>query len=173
MKSVLVRLLLIVAVAVAPALIFQTYTEIRDRELRRQFMEDQALRLVRLVNAEQRRIVEGAEQVLTLMGSFASNMTGSEELCQHILADLLHQSPRYLSASIVGLDGHLVCAPPSFDRTKNLTERAYFHLAMQTGHLAIGEYVLDWETGLQTVHIAKPYKDVQGPLPAWPWCRSI
>ena len=64
MKSLLARLLLVVSVALVPALAFQAHTENEARLVRKQLVEEEALRLVRLVSAEQQRIVDGAEQVL-------------------------------------------------------------------------------------------------------------
>ena len=70
MKSLLARLLLIVSLALAPALAFQAYTESQARRFRQHLAEDEAMRLVRLVSSEQQRIIDAAEQVLeTLSGA--------------------------------------------------------------------------------------------------------
>ena len=64
MKSLLARLLLIVSLALVPALAFQAYTESQARRFRQHLVEDEAMRLVRLVSSEQQRIIDAAEQVL-------------------------------------------------------------------------------------------------------------
>jgi hypothetical protein len=69
MNSLLGRLLIVVAVALLPALAFQAYTENQARHVRHQLLQEEAMRLVRLVSAEQQRIIEGADQMLTLLGA--------------------------------------------------------------------------------------------------------
>jgi PAS domain S-box-containing protein len=162
MNSLLTRLLLIVAVALIPALCFQAYSENEARQLRQQFMEDQALDLVRFVSAEQRRIVEGAEAVLDVIGSAPSVQENRLDVCQRLATNVLAQSPRYDNLGILDLDGHPICAPEPFDHTIDLSARTYFRLALQTGGVAIGEYLAGQRLGKPTIHIAKPFKNRDG-----------
>ena len=142
MKSLLARLLLVVSVAMVPALGFQAYTEIGARHARQQFEDGEALRLMHVISSEQARIAEGAEQVLNVLSGAPAVQDGLADLCQRVLANLLKQSPRYVFAAVIGLNGHAICAPypvsPGFDARG----RAYFRLALQTGGFAIGEYAI-------------------------------
>ena len=158
LKSLQARLLLVGAIALVPALGFQAYTESQARRTRQQLMEDEALRLVRLVAAEQQRIVEGAEQVLNTLAGAPSVQDGQPELCRRLLANLLEQSPRYINANVLGLDGRILCAPGPFDPTTNGSDRTYFRMALQTGGFAIGDYVIGRGSGQPTLHMAKPFK---------------
>ncbi len=107
------KLFLIVLVAMVPALAFQAYTEFQARHIRQQLVQDEALRLVRLVASEQQRIIEGAEQVLNVIASAPAVQDNDPEQCRRMLANLLKQAPRYSSAAVTGLDGHVRCAPLS------------------------------------------------------------
>ena len=162
MKSLLARLLLIVSIAVVPALAFQAYTEGEARRARQQLVEDEALRLVRLVASEQQRIVEGAEQVLAVIGGAPAVQDDLPALCQRLLTNLLQQSPRYSSAGVIGLDGVTVCAPVPVDRSLNASDRAYFRLALQTGGFAVGEYAISRATNRPVIHMARPFKHRDG-----------
>ena len=87
-KSLLARLLLIVSIAVLPALAFQVYIEREARQTRQQLVEDEAMRLVRLVASEQQRIVEGAEQVLNVLSGAPAVQDDGPVPWAHRLAQL-------------------------------------------------------------------------------------
>ena len=164
MKSLLARLLLVVSIALVPALAFQAYTESQAQRIRQQFMEDEALRLVRLVNAEQQRIAEGAEQALDTLSGVPAIQDKLPELCPSLLANLLAQSPRYGFASVIGLDGHLLCASVPFDAGVDLSNRAYFRDVLRTGGFVIGEYTVGRVTGLKQIPMAKPFRNRDGSI---------
>ena len=67
MTSLSTRLLILVMLALLPALGFQAYTESQARNVRRQLVQDEVLRLLNLVRSEQQRIVDSAEQVLNVV----------------------------------------------------------------------------------------------------------
>ena len=162
MKSLLTRLLLVVSVALVPALGFQAYTEIDARRIRQQLVEDEALRLVRLLSSEQQRIAEGADQILDAISSSPAVQDSSPGECQIFLANLLHRLPRYNYATVIGLDGHTVCAPGPFDASIDLSDRLYFRLALQTAGFVIGESTIGRFSKQPAIHMAKPLTNRDG-----------
>jgi PAS domain S-box-containing protein len=163
-KGLLARLLLVGSVALVPALGFQVYTESEARRIRQHLVEDEALRLVRLVAFEQQQIVEGAEQVLNALSGSPAVQDNRPEDCRRLLANLLELSPRYINAAVIGLDGHAVCAPGPTDPANNASDRSYFRLALQTGGFAIGDYAIGRDTRQPTLHMAKPFRNRAGAL---------
>jgi len=163
-KSLLARLLLIVSIAVLPALAFQVYIEREARQTRQQLVEDEAMRLVRLVASEQQRIVEGAEQVLTVISGAPAVQDDIPALCQRLLANLLEQSPRYSFAGVIGPDGRSVCAPGPQDTGVDLSDRPYFRRALQTGGFVIGEYSVSRGAKRPVIHMAKPFRHRDGTI---------
>jgi len=89
LNSLLARLMLVVSIALVPALGFQAYTESEARHARQQLVEDEAMRLMHLVSTEQQRITESAEQVLSLVGTSPAIQDSRWDLCQRLLAGLL------------------------------------------------------------------------------------
>ena len=164
LNSLLARLMLVVSIALVPALGFQAYTESEARHARQQLVEDEAMRLMHLVSTEQQRITESAEQVLSLVGTSPAIQDSRWDLCQRLLAGLLEQSPRYVFAAFVGLDGHTICAPHAVDRGIDASNRAYFRLALQTGGFAIGTYVVGDVTGQPSLHMAEPVRGQDGTI---------
>jgi PAS domain S-box-containing protein len=162
MNSLLARLLLVVSVALAPALGFQAYTESEARRVRQQLVEEEALRLVRLIASDQQRIVEGAKQVLDTLSGTPAVQDNDLPGCQRLLANLQETSPRYNSAAVIGLDGHPVCAAVPFDRSLNVSASSYFRLSLQTGGFAIGEYAVGRISKKAGIHLARPFKNRDG-----------
>jgi PAS domain S-box-containing protein len=162
LKSLLARLLLVVSIALVPALAFQIYAESQARRTRQLLVEDEAMRLVRLVSAEQLRIVEGAGQVLDVISGAPAVQDGMPQLCTRLLANLLEQAPRYDTAIVIGLDGHYLCAPGPFDRAADMSDRAYFQLALRKGGFVVGDYAVSRWSKQPTIHMAKPFRTRNG-----------
>ncbi len=160
--SLLTRLMLVVLVALVPALGFQAYTEREARHIRLQLVEVEALRLLRLVSTEQERIIDGAEQALNAIAGSPIVQDNLPGLCQRLLDNVVHQSPRYNSALVIGLDGHPVCASGPFDRSTNLSDRPYFRQALLTGGTIVGNYMVGQRSGRPTIHMAKPFRNRDG-----------
>ena len=109
-RSLRVRLLLIVSVALAPALALQAWIEHDAGRVRQRLVEEEALRLVRLVADQQARIAEAAQEALSAIASSPSVQRLDPAGCHQLLAGLLLQVPRYNSVSVLGLDGQVVCS---------------------------------------------------------------
>ena len=155
MKRLLTRLLLVMSVAMLPALGFQIYTEHEARRVRAQLVEDEALSLMRLVSGEQYRIIEGAEQVLNTIAGAPAVQDNDPGRCHRLLANLIEQSPRYNNAFVAAPDGRVLCASNQSDLLVDIADRPYFRAALQSGDFAIGEYAVGRGSGLPAIHIAR------------------
>jgi len=162
MKSLLARLLVLVSVAMIPVVGFLAYSETEARHVRQHLMEDEALRLVRLVSGEQQQIVEAAEQTLTAISGAPALQDSIPDFCQRLVGNLLRHAPRYNFVGVLGLDGHLTCATAAFDRSLDMSDRPYFRRALQTGGFVIGEYSVGRSTGEPTIQMAQPLRNQDG-----------
>ena len=162
MRSLRTRLLVIVSIALAPALAFQAWTERDAHRLRQSLVEAEALRLLRAVSNQQQRIFEGAEQALAAVASSPAVRDGDAQGCHQLLAGLVAQEPRYNNAAVIGLDGHLLCAAVGTDLSASVADRTYFRLALQTGGFVIGDYTTGRFSRLSTIHVAQPFRDATG-----------
>ncbi len=156
------KLLLIVGAALLPALGSQIYSESQARAVRQQLTEDAGLRLLHLARAEQRRIVEGAEQVLSVIANAPSVRNHEPEHCQPLLANLLKEQIRYLYADAMTLDGTPFCASGLTDQTLNPSDRPWFKRALQTGGFVVGDYAIGRVSGQPSIHMARPFRDNDG-----------
>jgi PAS domain S-box-containing protein len=160
--SIWARLVLVVLIALVPALGFQAYSESEARRIRLQLVEDEALRLVRLISGEQQRIIDGAEQALYVLSVAPLLQDSQPQLCEGLLDNVVRQTPRYTLALVIGLDGHPVCASGPMDRSTDLSDRWYFRNALQTGGTVVGEFAIGRRTGRPTVHLARPFRNRDG-----------
>jgi PAS domain S-box-containing protein len=146
-----------IAGALTPFLLFQFYNEHTDRQIRQHIMEDEALRVARLVDTQLLQIVEGAEQVLNVIGSAPDILEGRQDRCARLLTNVLSRSQRYAGIGVLNHEGNPVCGLEPFDPTDNLSDRAYFQRARTSDRLAVGDFVRGRRIGGETIHLAKPY----------------
>ena len=164
MNSLLGRLLIVVAVAVLPALAFQAYSESQARQARQHLLEDEALRLVRLVGAEQQRIVEAAEQMLTVLAAAPALKDNLPGLCGQYLASLAEEAPRYGALAVIGLDGRPVCASVAYPPDAGRPERPEVVNAIRTGGFVVGGYAPSGMSAQPVLSFARPFRRSDGTL---------
>ena len=86
--ALLLRLFLLVAVALLPAIAIQSYNEFDLRRSHKREAKEQALGLAKLAAAEQQQIVEGARQVLTALSELPAIKARDVEACNAYLSAL-------------------------------------------------------------------------------------
>lgn len=161
-NSLLGRLLLVVGIALLPALFFLAYSETQAQHVRQQLAEQEALRLVYLVSSEQQRIIEGAEQVLDAIGVAMSVPDERPGFCQDLLVNLLAKEPRYRNAGVIGTDGRLQCSGKAEGIGIDLSDRPYFQDAMRTDALVVGDLMIGRVVATPTFVVAKRYRQRSG-----------
>ncbi len=139
-----VRLLLLVAVAILPALLIEAYNEYALRRTREAEVQGQAVRLGEQAAAELRQVIEGIQRVAVVLAQVpligeATLGTTSSDACSALLVRLRQEYPGQLSLGIANREGQLVCTTrgtPTVARVRG----AHFQRAMQTGQFVIGGY---------------------------------
>ena len=162
MSNLSARLLIMVTIALLPALSFQIYSESRAREMRQVLLEDEAQRLLHQVRADQQRIAEGADQMLVVLASAPGVREPIPDQCSRLLAATLQQSPRYGYADAIHLDGVPFCASRPINGVFNAADRPWFQRALQSEAFAMGDYALGRASGRPTIHFARPFRNQDG-----------
>src|SRR3990172_4129246 len=139
-SSLRVRLLLLVLLAVIPALGLTLYTNLEERQLRKQHVQEHALRLSRIVSADHERLIEDARQLLVTLARLAAVREGNRAACNALFADLLTQHSSYANLGVIGADGNVFCSALPLTGQVYAGDRAYFRRVLQTRDFAIGEY---------------------------------
>jgi hypothetical protein len=163
-SSLRFRLLLLVLLAVVPALGLILYTAAEQREAAVVDAQENALRIARLAASDQERLVEGARQLLTALAQLPSVRNHDEAQCTLFLADLLKQYPLYENLGAIDPNGNIFCSAIPSGRNVNVTDRGYFQHALQKSGFAVGEYLIARITGKATMATAYSVLDERGQL---------
>ncbi len=142
--SLLIRLFLLVALALLPAILLLIAMQIDLREQRSAAARDQAVRLARDASARLGRFVEGLREALVVLSEAPPVRSGDAASCTSMLLQLKARFADQILLGVNGPDGWVLCttagtAPRSFYNGN----RSFHRLPLLTGGFAVGE----WEQG--------------------------
>jgi signal transduction histidine kinase len=164
LASLRTRLLLLVLLAVIPALGLTLYTNLEERQLRKAQVQEQAMRLSRLVSADHERLVEDARKLLAALARLPGVREGKRAACDPLFADLLTRHSSYANLGVIGADGNVLCSGLPMTGPVYAGDRAYFQRARKTREFAIGDYQIGSITGKATLNFGYPVLDNRGQL---------
>lgn len=159
LSSLRTRLVLLVLLAVVPALGLILYTAAEQRRSATLEVQENTLRLVRLAANNQKQVVEASRQILTILAQLSVIREGNSAECDRLLVDLLKQYRTYANFAIVDRQGSTICSGFSNSVPVNLADRPYFQDALQSRKFEIGEYQIDRFTKKATLNFAYPILD--------------
>ena len=166
LTSLRTRLLLLVLLAVIPALGLTLYTNLEERRLRKVQVQEQAMRLIRLVSAGHERLIEDARQLLVTLARLPAVHDRSRAACSTLFADLLTQRSSYANLGVIGTDGDVFCSALPMTGRVYAGDRVYFRRAIETRDFAIGEYLVGRISGKPTLTFGYPVLDDGGHISA-------
>jgi PAS domain S-box-containing protein len=157
--SLRLRLILIILLAVLPALalIFLNAGQARRREAAA--VQEDAQRLTRLTASNVGQLVEGARQLLVVLSHLSRVQTQDAVACNTLFAALLTQYPLYANLGAAEPDGDLFCSALPLTSPVNASDRAWFQRAVETRAFAVGDYQIGRVTGKPTVNFGYPVLD--------------
>jgi PAS domain S-box-containing protein len=155
--TILSRLLLLVAVALLPAIAIQAYNEFDLRRVRQVEVQNQALSLAKLAAAEQEQIVQGIRQVLIALSELRAIKARDSKTCNAYLAGMKPRFPAFLTFIVTDLDGQPFCNTNSDRKSVNVASRAYFASAVKTGAFTVGEFSIGRSIPRKVIQFALPF----------------
>jgi diguanylate cyclase len=159
LASLRVRLMLLVLLAVVPALAFMLYSAQQQRRLGVEEMQQEALRMARMAADQHNRIIEATSQLLVALAEVPEVRRGEPAACSRFLAGLVRGYPSYANLGVADAAGRVVCSglrlPPGVD----VSDRLYFRRALELRQFAIGEYQIGRITKRPTVNFGYPLLD--------------
>jgi signal transduction histidine kinase len=162
LASLRTRLLVLVLVAVIPALGLTLYTNLEERQLRKALVQEHAMRLSRLVSADHERLIEDTRRFLVTLARLPAVRDHNPASCNALFADLLAQRSSYGNLGVIGTDGDVFCSALPMTGPVYAGDRAYFQRAIETRDFAIGEYQIGRITGKATLVFGYPVLDDAG-----------
>ncbi len=150
------RLFLLVLIAVFPFIGLTLYVNIQGRKNARINAQQDALRLVRIVVAEQEESMKGVKQLLVALAQLPELKEGDPAAYQSLFNELMAQYPFYSALSISTLDGEVVCSVPPITAPTNFSDRSWFQQVLQTNTTVVSEYVIGWISDKSIIVVAHP-----------------
>src|SRR3982074_3499860 len=155
--TILLRLFLLVAAALLPAIAIQAYNEFDLRRARQVEVQNHALSLARLAAAEEQQIVQGSRHVLIAMSELPSIKTRDSQACDSYLAAIQQRFPAFIRFLVTDLNGRSFCNTNSDHRPINIAARPYFANIVKTGQFTVGEFSKGLATDRNIVQFALPF----------------
>jgi len=166
LSSVRVSLLVLVLLAGLPGLALTLYTGLEQRRSTAARVQAEAMQLVRLTSAEEKRLIDETRVLLIDMARHPEVRRRQDAACTALLLDLLRLYPRYANLGAVDPAGNAFCSAVPFTQRVNIADRAYFRRAVQTRGFAVGEYQIGRITGKASVNAGYPVLDSNGRVQA-------
>lgn len=166
LASIRFRLLLLVLLAVVPALGLALYTGLEHRRMAAVQAQQEALRLARMASSEHERLIEGARQLLIVLSSLPSVRMRDASTCSAFFANLLKRYTQYANFGVVEADGNIYCSALPISAPVNAAGRTYFRRVVETRDFAIGDYQIGSITRKATINFGSPLIDRAGHVQA-------
>ena len=166
LKSLRVRLLLLVLFAVVPALGAIGYTASEQRRIAIVQIQRNVMQLAEFVANEEEQILQGARQMLIALTKFIEKENTQPSECTAFCADLLKQFHRYANIGAVKPNGEVYCSAVAFDPAPNAADQVWFRRAVETGDFAVGDYHVGRITGKPVLVLALPSSNAAGDIRA-------
>jgi signal transduction histidine kinase len=157
LKSLRVRLMLLVLVAVIPAWGVIAYTASEQRRIAIADIQRNVLQLAEFSAHEEEQALQGTRQILIAMASFVQKAEENPVECSAFCAGLLKHFRRYANLGAVKSDGDVFCSAIPLDKPTNAADQPWFRRAAESGDFAIGDYHIGRITGKPVLVLAYPY----------------
>lgn len=162
LSSLRTRLVVLVLLAVVPALGLILYTASEQRRTATVEAENNTLRLVRLAANNQRQMVDSTHQLLTILAQLPVVRQGNTPECDRLLAKLLQQYPNHATLGVLDRQGNLVCNAIPYTGSINLSDYTYVQRALKTRKFVVGDYQIAQITKKALLKFAYPVLDEAG-----------
>ncbi len=138
--SLRVRMLLLVLLAVVPALVLILYDGLQARRLEGERAQEQAQQLVLRLSHDQEQSVAETRQLLVTLAQLPAVRELDGPACSPLLADIRRQHPRYANIGAIRADGEVFCSAIRADRSRNARDSTWFRRALETGRFTISDF---------------------------------
>lgn len=152
------RLILLVFLAILPALGLILYAGLEHRRLAANEARKDVLDMVHHASAYQERVVEGARQMLSTLSELPMVQRQDGPACTALFARILGKQKFYANISAINLQG-IPFASALPQPPKSQLGRSHFERALQSKEFSIGEYGIGRASGKPTLHFGYPIID--------------
>ncbi len=149
------RLILLVALAIAPMAAMTVLTGVREREHAIDVARENLQRVANLAAANEAQSIEGARQILRDLSSIPDLLDNQED-CSVLLSDILSKNTDYVNFGLIQLNGDVTCSAVASVGMVNLADRAHFRRAIAERRFIAGNYIFGRVIGKHTINLTFP-----------------
>ena len=160
--SLFQRLLLVVTLAILPAIVIQVSNEIILRRERITEGKNVALRVAYEIDDEIGHSIAGARQLLAEVVRLPAVVQEDGARCMPALAAMRDAHPTYQAVEVIGSDGRIFCSSISHDVGSLALGRPYVRDALEHEYFTADGYARDDVGGTPVVHFSMPFRAAQG-----------
>jgi signal transduction histidine kinase len=155
------RLIILVLIAVCPALVIQAYNEYELRKAREADIRQQVIQITKQFGEEIGELREGARQFLLALAQLTPVKLQDSEACSALLATLDSQYANYSMLAAADNQGRIFCSSVPLAYS-SVADQPFFKRAIAQDGLAVGNYWADPATGQRMIHFALKFGNADG-----------
>lgn len=164
--SLRLRLMLLVALAVMPAVALLVWSNVRDRQEAIATARMEVLQAAREASRTEARTIGQARQLFMTLSHFPPVLQRDAASCDNIFAQLMGSTQGYSAFLATDPAGMTFSTFPKKKKSVSLADRLYFQDAIKSGEFTVGNYILGRVTGKPVLSLAYPVKDAAGKIAA-------
>lgn len=160
------RLILLVLLAVIPALGLALYSGMKQRDKALSRAQVDALRMAENASDVQERLIENTRQIFFALSQMPEIQNLNPAACSKILKNIQSQSKGYTMFFALKPNGDLFATALPVSGHMTFTDRAWYQQVLKTREFVISEYMIGRISGKAAVTLAYPVLDRKGQLKA-------
>jgi signal transduction histidine kinase len=165
-SSLRVRLILLVLLAVLPALVLVVYTGLQQRRHAAQEAQKHALMLARNTARLQESLIDETRSLLFTLAQIHEFHQHDTSTCSAIFAKLRTKLKQYAAFNAIGLDGLPFAGDPPITAPVSFADREWFQRTLATKDFVVSEYFVGRRTGKPSLGFSCPVVDAAGEVKA-------
>jgi signal transduction histidine kinase len=159
--SLTVRLIMLVLIAVCPAIIIQAYNEYELRKASEADIRQQVIQITKQFGEEIGELREGARQLLLALSQLTPVKLRESNDCNVLFGSLASQYANYSLLAAADTEGRIFCSSSPLSGF-SVADRPFFKRAMTQDGLAVGNYWADPTSSARMIHFALKFDDGDG-----------
>src|SRR5712671_5515923 len=159
--SLTVRLIMLVLIAVCPAIIIQAYNEYELRKASEADIRQQVIQITKQFGEEIGELREGARQLLLALSQLTPIKLRESNDCNVLFGSLASQYANYGLLAAADTEGRIFCSSSPLSGS-SVADRPFFKRAMAQDGLAVGNYWADPTSSARMIHFALKFDDGDG-----------
>src|SRR5579859_3668248 len=156
------RLLLLVTLAVVPALGLALQSGLNDRQAALDGAHAETMSLALLTASSNSRLVDETHQILAGLAQIPAVQNSEPGACSDLLSAVMRNSPLFSDVAVLQLDGTVSCSARPIQDHLNFGGRRFFQQVVSTGAFSAGEYGFSSSSGVGALMAGYPLMDDTG-----------